>query len=151
MMEWWESLKLKEELNNPIKFSKVNPTVAFAIAMGAQSDLETERIKKISASEEQFFYRTFLNGSFDENPKNYHLASPLAHLDLNDPPTVFICGSLDDTSTRGQNFRNKSSELNVDSDLLVIEGAPHSFLTNPIWTASALKFSLEHLDNYFKN
>ena len=144
----WESLKLEQELNDSTKFSGVKPTVAYVIAMGAQSDFETDRIKRISTKD---FYSEFLNGSFDENPENYRLASPLTHLDKNDPPTVFICGSEDDPSTRGENFRHKLSELNIKSDVLLIEGAPHSFLPNPIWKESALKFSLEHLDNFFKN
>ncbi|MFY0654939.1 MAG: alpha/beta hydrolase [Cyclobacteriaceae bacterium] len=125
--------------------------VRVAIPMAAQSDLETDRIRKVSASEEQYFYRVFLSGSLSENPETYRLASPLVHLDKNDPPVAFICGSKDNESTRGSSYRSKMTKLGIDHDLLVIDGAPHVFLTNPQWYELAMDFMVKFLDKHLKN
>ena len=118
-----------------------------AVPMGAQSDLLSERTRTISATEERGkIWRQFLSGSLDDNEPMYRLASPLQHLDRNDPPTFFITGATDDPSTRADKFRATAKSLGVEHGLLVIEGAPHAFLGKQDWFDQAI----DAADAFFK-
>lgn len=123
-------------------------TVKIAFPMAAQSDLETDRIRQVSQSEEQYFYRIFLSGSLDENPETYKLASPLTHLDGEDPPVFFVCGEKDNPSTKGDNFRSKMDELGLKSDLLIVPNAPHVFLTDEAWRSQTLDYMIKYIKLY---
>ena len=107
--------------------AEFSSTIQAAIPMGGQSDLLSERIRRISAEKE--IYQQFLGGSFAESPKTYRLASPREHLDAGDPPLFFLTGELDDASTRGADIRHDCGQLGIVSRVSVIPGAPHPFLT----------------------
>ena len=114
--------------------SDVSSTIQAAVPMGAQTDLESERTRTISATEERGqIWRQFLGGSQQEAPATYRLASPLYHLDKDDPPCWFITGETDDPSTHADLFRQQMTELNVPSGLTVIKDAPHPFLGKQVW------------------
>ncbi len=105
-----------------------------AVPMGAQTDLLSERTKNISAVEERGkIWRQFLGGTQESIRANYTLASPLHHLDKNDPPILLITGETDDPSTHAETFRGKMKALGIRNDLLVIEDAPHAFIGRQIW------------------
>jgi len=97
-----------------------------AQALAAQTDLMVERIK-LKSSAPKSIYRAFLGGSQEQVPKTYRLASPMHHFDAQDPPTFFLCGELDDPSTRAEAFRKQSKKMKTPTGLLVIPGAPHGF------------------------
>ncbi|MEM9481015.1 MAG: alpha/beta hydrolase, partial [Verrucomicrobiota bacterium] len=101
-------------------------TIQAAIPMGAQSNLMSERIREVSKTRD--IYHQFLGGSQDDYKATYQLASPLTHLDKNDPPQWFITGGEDDPSTHAETFRKKMKQLKIDSGLTVIDGAPHGFI-----------------------
>ena len=61
-----------------------------------------------------------MGGSQDERPKAYRLASPLEHLDEDDPPCLFITERRM-TSTRATKFRKRMSDLGISSGIEVIE------------------------------
>jgi arylsulfatase A len=65
--------------------------------------------------------------------QTYRLASPLHHLDKQDPPCWFITGENDDLSTRANEFRKRMTDLGIQSDLTVIKGAPHPFTVRQVW------------------
>ena len=114
-----------------------------AVPMGAQTELESERVGRVSALETRGqIWRQFLGGSQQQQPKLYRLASPLTHLDPSDPPCWFITGEQDDPSTRAEAFRSQMDALGIraipigDGDaanLTVIDDAPHPFLGKQIW------------------
>lgn len=114
--------ELEGQGDNP-KFSS---RIQAAAPMCAQTDLMVERIKEKSAAPKGI-YRAFLGGSQEEVPETYRLASPMHHFDAEDPPTFFLCGELDDPSTRAEAFRSKSGEMGISTGLRVIPGAPHGF------------------------
>ena len=91
-------------------------------------------------------WKQFMGGSLDDRPKAYRLASPLEHLDKDDPPCLFITGETDDESTRAAKFRKRMSDLGVSSEIEVIEGAPHGFLNKQIWSDQMI----EAADAHFK-
>ena len=128
----------------------VSSAIQAAVPMGAQTELESERTRNISALEDRGqIWRQFLGGSLEQQPLTYRLASPLHHLDADDPPCWFITGETDDPSTHADVFRSRMSELGIDSGLTVIKDAPHPFLGKQVWfdemTDSADHFFQKHL------
>ena len=103
--------------------------VQAAVAMGAQSDLETERIRDLSTRARDPHYGPFLGGPQTDIPDTYALASPRHHLDRRDPPLAFMCGELDDLSTRADEARRDLMRLGIATGLTVIPQAPHAFLS----------------------
>ena len=65
-----------------------------AVPMGAQTDFMSERTREISKT--KTIWQQFLGGSHAEQPATYRLASPLHHLDKNDPPCWFFSGEKDE-------------------------------------------------------
>jgi acetyl esterase/lipase len=102
--------------------------VQACVAMGAQSDFETTRIRDLSDKPEDPHYRPFLGGSLRELPAVYALGSPRHHLDRADPPLAFMTGEFDDPSTRADATRRDLMKLGVATGLTVIPQAPHAFL-----------------------
>jgi len=115
-----------------------------AVPMGAQTDFLSGRTREVS--KERQIWKQFMGGSLDDRPKAYRLASPLEHLDKDDPPCLFITGETDDESTRAKKFRKRMSDLGLFSGIEVIEGAPHGFLTKQVWFDQMI----ESADNHFK-
>jgi acetyl esterase/lipase len=120
--------------------------------MGAQTDFLSERTRDISAiAERGRIWRQFLGGAQQDKPNTYRLASPLHHLDSDDPPCWFISGETDDPSTHADVFRRRMQELGIQSDLTVIKDAPHPFLGQQVWfdqmTEVADRFFTKHLKN----
>jgi acetyl esterase/lipase len=102
--------------------------VQAGIAMGAQSDLLSDRIRELSAAPNNPHYRPFLGGTQAEIPDTYRLASPRHHLDRDDPPLLFMTGELDDPSTHADDTRRDLEKLGIATGLKIIPQAPHAFL-----------------------
>lgn len=102
--------------------------VQACVAMGAQSDLMSERIGQLSSQPENPHYRPFLGDSQAKIPEVYTLASPRHHIDKGDPPLMFMTGELDDPSTHAEAARRDLTTLGLPTGLKVIPNAPHPFL-----------------------
>lgn len=102
--------------------------VQAAVAMGAQSDLETERILAKSLLPDDRNYRPFLGAAQSDIPAAYALASPRHHIDPIDPPLAFMAGELDDPSTHADDLRRDMLHLGLPTGLTLIRKAPHAFL-----------------------
>ncbi len=103
-------------------------SVQACIAMGAQSDLLSDRIAGLSARPDDPFYRTFLGAPQSEARGTYALASPRHHLDASDRPLLFMSGALDDPSTHAVETREDLEKLGIPTGLVLIPDAPHAFL-----------------------
>lgn len=106
-------------------------SVQACVAMGAQTDLQSERIRQLSSRPDDPFYRTFLGAPQSEAPQVYAQASPLHHLDAEDPPVLFMTGELDDPSTHADSMRARLETLNIPTGLSILPQAPHAFLNKP--------------------
>ena len=135
-----------DELEGAGGNAEFSSAIQAAVPMGAQTDFESQRTREISAAQRGAIWRQFLGGSQEERPETYRLASPLTHLDGNDPPCWFITGEADDVSTRADDFRARMKELGVDSGLTVIAEAPHPFLGKQDWFDEMLNSA----DQFFK-
>ena len=111
--------------------AEFSSAIQAAVPMGAQTHFMSERNRKISAEKE--IWQQFLSGSQEEQPETYRLASPLTHLDKNDPPCWFITGEKDDPSTHADEFRQRMEELGIQADLTIIKDAPHPFTVRQVW------------------
>lgn len=120
--------------------------VQACVAMGAQADLETARIRDLSANPKDPFYRTFLGASQAEIPATYALASPRHHLDKADPPILFLTGELDDPSTHADETRADLQRLGIPTGLTILPGAPHAFLGQQ----AAFDLAVEACDRFFR-
>jgi arylsulfatase A len=98
------------------------------MAMGAQTDFESDRIRALSRQPEDPFYRPFLGGNAINIPDTYKLASPRYHIDKTDPPLAFVTGELDHESTHADDARHDLMKLGIPGGLTVIPQAPHAFL-----------------------
>ena len=87
-----------------------------------------------------------MGGSLDERKPAYGLASPLQHLDKDDPPCWFIAGQQDDASTHAVAFRQRLDELGIPSGLTVIQDAPHGFVSRQGWFDQMVR----QADQFFK-
>ena len=119
-----------------------------AVPMGAQTDFLSERTREVS--KERLIWKQFMGGSLQERPKAYRLASPLEHLDKDDPPCLFITGETDDDSTRAAKFRRRISDHGLSSEIEVIEGAPHGFLTKQVWFDQTIEAAVDFFDPILK-
>lgn len=108
--------------------AKESSAVQACVAMGAQSDLETDRVRTLSSTPSNPHYRPFLGGTLDEIPKVYALASPRHHIDKHDPPLHFMSGELDDPSTHADETRADLKKLGIPTSYVAVPKAPHAFL-----------------------
>lgn len=102
--------------------------VQAAVAMGAQTDFETDHIGALSERPDDPHYTPFLGATQRAQPAIYALASPRHHVDRADPPLAFVTGELDDASTRADDTRRDLMRLGIATGLTVIPQAPHAFL-----------------------
>jgi pectinesterase len=121
-----------------------------AVAMGAQSDLESPRIAEWSRKPDEPYYRTFLGGSFDDVPKVYAAASPRHYLNTGDPPLMFITGELDHPTSHADDMRGDLMRLGIPTGLTIIPQAPHSFLNNEVWLNAAVDAMASFFDLHLR-
>ena len=117
-----------EELEGDGGHRDHSSAVQACMAMGAQSDLESDRIGELSSRPDDPFYRTFLGAPQSDQPAIYALASPRHHLDARDPPIAFMTGALDDPSTHADEMRRELIKHGIAGGLTIIPQAPHAFL-----------------------
>lgn len=129
--------------------AEYSSSIQAAVPMGAQTDFLSERTKNISGMEDRGrIWRQFLGGSQTEQPQTYRSASPLHHLDKDDPPCWFITGETDDPSTHADRFREQMDDLKIPTGLTVIEDAPHPFLGKQIWFDQMIDVSDAFFDKH---
>src|SRR5205085_5136651 len=68
-----------------------------------------------------------------EAPDLYRAASPLSYLDRGDPPILILHGTADQTVPVSQSelFAAALKKAGVEHELILIEGAPHTFHLQP--------------------
>ncbi|AMV37640.1 alpha/beta hydrolase [Planctomyces sp. SH-PL62] len=68
-----------------------------------------------------------------ESPDLYRLAAPIAHVTKDDPPILLLHGTADTTTPlfHSERLAAKLQEVGVPHQLVIVEGAPHSFALRP--------------------
>lgn len=74
-----------------------------------------------------------LPGTLEEIPELYRLASPVTHVSSDDPPTLILHGTADETVPvyQSEYLAEALKQNNVEHELVIIEGAPHTFHLQP--------------------
>lgn len=72
-------------------------------------------------------------GKRAEVPELYRAAAPINHVTRDDAPMLILHGTADTTTplAGSQQFAGKLQEVGVEHQLVVVEGAPHSFDLQP--------------------
>lgn len=126
----------------------ISSAIQAAVPMGAQTDLETERIRTMTAQPDAEIWHAFLGGSLDDHRKNYQLASPRKYLDQGDPPLLFITGELDNSDTHAVPIRKDMTRLKIPSDILILPNAPHPFLREDHFFERAMTAATTFFDDH---
>jgi pectinesterase len=133
--------------------AEFSSTIQAAVPSGAQSDLETDRIRSMTAQSGADIWHLYLNGPLDENLELYRLASPRRHLDPSDPPMMFITGGKDNLDTHAGPIRADMRRMDMTTGLLIIPGAPHGLLGakgEKWWAELAQSTTLDFFDRYLR-
>ena len=87
-----------------------------------------------------------------EAPDLWNSASPLKQLSADDPPMLILHGTADKTTPLDQSvrFHEAARRIGVPSELIIIEGAPHSFHLQPK-QRDLRSTVLEFFDKYLKS
>jgi dipeptidyl aminopeptidase/acylaminoacyl peptidase len=66
-------------------------------------------------------------------PEVYRAAAPINHVTRDDAPMFILHGTADTTTplSGSQRFADKLEQLGVEHQLVIVEGAPHSFDLQP--------------------
>lgn len=129
--------------------AEFSSAIQAVVSMGAQTNFMSERNRKKSAN--AAIWQQFLGGSQDEVPDTYRLASPLTHLDKNDPPAWFITGEKDDPSTHATAIRRKMDDLDIANGLTIIKDAPHPFTVKQVWFDQMMAAAVPFFNRTLKN
>ncbi len=126
-----------------------------AVPMGAQTDFRRhhDNIEKSDPNppgDKPNIWFQFLGGRPSEAPERWKLASPITHLDANDPPMLFITGENDNDTTHADKFRTQMKELGIPEGLHVIPGAPHAFPGRQKWFDEMLEASAAWFGKHLK-
>jgi len=76
---------------------------------------------------------TMLGKSREEAPELYRAVSPVTYVDKSDPPILIMHGTADKTVDIAQSrlFAAKLKEAGARHELVIVEGAPHTFHLQP--------------------
>ena len=139
------------ELEGAGGYADWSSTIQAAVPMGAQTDLLSQRVGEVSSDEERGKnWRQFLGGTQSEKTDRYRLASPLEHLDADDPPCWLIAGQKDHPSTRAVEFRQRLKDLGISTGVTVIDEAPHAFMGKQIWFDEMIQMAGQFFDQHLK-
>ena len=140
-----------EELEGDGGNAEFKSDIQAAVPIGAQTDFLSQRIIDISESKTGHgYYKALLGGPYSSHSEKYKMASPLTHLDKDDPPILFISGEKDDPSTRAIKFRAKMKSLNIPGNYRMVRSAPHAFLRSKAWFEDSFRASLNFLEIHLK-
>lgn len=94
----------------------------------------------------------FLGAARDKDPQIWKYASPVTHITKNDPPFLIMHGTADTTVDISQSieFDKKLRNAGVESKLVIIEGAPHTFHLQPE-QKDLRPIVLDFFDKHLKN
>ena len=92
----------------------------------------------------------WLDGSRDENPKNWKEASPLEYVDKNTPPILFINSSRPRFHAGRDDMIKILNKNNIYSEVHTLKDSPHSFWLLQPWFQPTLAYTVSFLNKVFK-
>jgi acetyl esterase/lipase len=94
----------------------------------------------------------FLGGTIAEKPKEYKLASPMAHVGKGSPPHLFLHGTADTTVPIDQSRKMMKAlkDSGVKAEIYEADGAGHGFFNRPPHYEPTLRRMEAFLDEHFR-
>lgn len=92
----------------------------------------------------------WLQGSYEENPENWHNASALSHTDKNTPPVLFINSSFDRFHAGRDDMIAILNQNKIYNEVKTIKDSPHSFWFFQPWFDEMIGCTVQFLDKIFK-
>jgi pectinesterase len=124
--------------------ASMSSAIQAAVAMGAQSDLQSPHVQQNEGSPEKLpMWVQFLGGSYRQVPERYRAASPAHYLGAGDPPLAFITGETDHASTQAEATRRLLMGLGIPTGLTIIKGAGHGIFQKPEWARQVVDTAAE--------
>ncbi|MEA9415321.1 alpha/beta hydrolase [Flavobacterium sp. PL02] len=119
-------------------------------AVNAIIDIDGILAFKHPESEEGEMAALWLNGSYEENPKNWKNASALTHTNKNTPPILFINSSLDRFHAGRDDMIAILKQNKIYNEVKTIENSPHSFWFFNPWFDETVQYTTQFLATIFK-
>ncbi len=92
----------------------------------------------------------WLNGSKQENWKNWKEASPLEYINKSTPPTLFINSAQPRFHAGRDDMIAILNKYNIYNEVYTIPSTPHSFWLMHPWFETTLGYTVKFLDRVFK-
>ncbi len=116
-------------LEPPAPYKGISSRVQAVVALYGAFDLSAFESKKTDKPR----ISVFLGASREDNPNLWALASPVNHISRDDPPFLVLHGTADKVIDYKQSVEldEKLRQNGVETQLVLIEGAPHTFDLQP--------------------
>ncbi len=93
----------------------------------------------------------WLDGYYEENPKNWEAAAPLNHVTKSSPPILFINSSIPRFHAGRDDMIKQLNAFNIYSEVYTLDDTPHPFWFFHPWFAPTVNYTVNFLDKVFKN
>ena len=101
-------------------------------------------------SEEGEMAALWLNGTYEENPKNWENTSALTHANKNTPPILFINSSFNRFHAGRDDMIAILNQNKIYNEVKTIQNSPHSFWFFNPWFEETVQYTTEFLATIFK-
>ncbi|MDG2170992.1 MAG: alpha/beta hydrolase [Opitutales bacterium] len=125
-------------------------SIQACVVMAGGMDYRTERTLDSMASDPRRRGYTFLDGTLESVPHNYHNASPVFHVSKATSPMCFMDGEFDSPGTRYPEIIQKLDTLGVHHESHVIKNAPHPFWSSDPFFDPAMEILVSFFDRTLK-
>ncbi|MEM8667077.1 MAG: SMP-30/gluconolactonase/LRE family protein [Planctomycetota bacterium] len=110
----------------------INARLAAAVVMAGPMEIASGSVAKRSVSGSKSNAINWLGKTIDASPDLYRLADAFLKISADDPPLLFIRGSLDNPSVDEPSLQ-KLRKLGVNTKQIIHEGAKHGHWNRPDW------------------
>ncbi len=134
--------RFEDQKSNPNISSRVNAVIDMdgILAFIHPESGEGDDSKRISAATYWFGY------SKTENPDMWKEASPLTHVGVQSPPTLFLNSSVQRMHAGREDYIKSLNQYKIYNKVKTFEGAPHSFVFFEPW----FKPMVKEIDHFLK-
>ncbi|MCV9933152.1 alpha/beta hydrolase [Flavobacterium sp. LS1R47] len=133
-------LALRDTLNKSKSTATVNAII----------DIDGILAFKHPESEEGEMAAFWLNGTYEENPKNWENASAVTHTNKNTPPILFINSSFGRFHAGRDDMIAILNQNKIYNEVKTIQNSPHSFWFFNPWFEETVQYTTQFLATLFK-
>jgi acetyl esterase/lipase len=121
--------------------------VKACIVMAATQDMYAANKDKSSSTNAVNFF----GGTATERPDVYRAASPITHVRVGVPSTIFIEGEKDMLKVGRAEMQEKLHALGIETALHTLKDAPHPFWMSQPWCDQTVAIAAEFFGRHLRN